>query len=242
MNRILLVTAAPALLFGLRLPCARAQAAVARGVIDGTVSDTNLVPLADVEASIVGSSLRVLTGAGGRFQIVGLLPGQYVLGLQRRGYMALSATVQVTAGDTIRLSFTLEDHAAAPDTIASAAQVLVRRSEFETHRLRGRGQFITESEIAERKVTSVRELLRELSTVRIQGSFASSALAPTFRDACAFQLFVNGKPLKSTNIDGLPAPRALLGIEVYAGPEAVPLEYRALPGNFCGAILTWSKV
>jgi len=53
---------------------AEAQAHPALGAIDGAVTDTSLTPLANAIASILGSDVRVATGANGRFRIVALLP------------------------------------------------------------------------------------------------------------------------------------------------------------------------
>jgi hypothetical protein len=77
------------------------------------------------------------------------------------------------------------------------------------------GQFMTEQQILERHATATVELLRQFPSLRIQGTFASVAHPSSFRDACPFQLFVNGKPLPDVSITGLPAPPALLGIAVY---------------------------
>ena len=241
MTRIRITTVAALAILGLSRFDASAQTGTPRAVIDGIVADTNLAPIADVEASIAGSPVRIVTGANGRFRIIDLAPGEYTLGLRRAGYIAASMTLQLAAGDTARLSLTLVQGAKTADTTAASLQAAVRQTIFETHRVRGRGQFITEAEIARQHATSTRELLRGLSWVRIQGTTATSALATTFRDACPFQLFVDGAPLKSTNLDGLPAPADLLGIEVYAVRDAVPAEFQSFGRDYCGAVVAWSR-
>src|SRR4051794_7319429 len=80
----------------------------ARGAIDAVVTDTNLVPLAGVDAAIVGTTLRIVTGANGRFRFAALPSGDYVLALSRDGFSASSIDVAVAAGDTVRLSLILQ--------------------------------------------------------------------------------------------------------------------------------------
>ncbi|HEX3865876.1 MAG TPA: carboxypeptidase-like regulatory domain-containing protein, partial [Gemmatimonadaceae bacterium] len=83
-----------------------AAAPSATGVIDGTVTDTNLVALGDAVAAIIGSNLRVATGANGKFRIVGLKPGVYILIVSRHGFVPATTRLDVPSNpDTLRVSF-----------------------------------------------------------------------------------------------------------------------------------------
>jgi hypothetical protein len=42
------------------------------------------------------------------------------------------------------------------------------------------------------------------------------------------------------NLDLLPSPREMAGIEVYAGNATMPIQYANLK-NMCGIILVWTK-
>jgi hypothetical protein len=77
--------------------------------------------------------------------------------------------------------------------------------------------------------------------LRVQGTFVSSAFAPAFSDVCPFQLFVNGKLLRSVSVTRLPEPAALLGIAAYGSANAIPPNYQAYRGDNCGAIFTWTR-
>jgi Carboxypeptidase regulatory-like domain len=213
-----------------------AQGTPTKGVIDGVVTDTSLASLVDATTSIVGSSLRIVTGSNGRFRITGLAPGQYVLLVQKRGYVASSTVVEIAPADTLRMSIMLQP--GAESVVDETGPALAA---FEARRRAGYGRFMTQAEIATRKASTTRDLLRGFSILRIQGNFASVAHASTFRDACAFQLFVDGKPLQTTSLDALPPPKELVAIEVYGNVGLVPLEYRSAIGDHCGAILTWTR-
>jgi carboxypeptidase family protein/TonB-dependent receptor-like protein len=111
---------------------------VGMGAIDGVVTDTMLVPLTSATVSILGSTVRVVTGDNGRFRIAALQPGQYIVIAHRLGYEPLSARVNVTVTDTERVSFALERIATALDTVKVAgAQLPARFDDFE-RRLKNR--------------------------------------------------------------------------------------------------------
>jgi hypothetical protein len=84
-----------------------AQTRPVPGTIDGVVTDTSLLPLPDARASILGTSLQVVTGESGRFRILAVPPGHYILIVRRLGFTPTSASLQVAGGDTLRMSFAL---------------------------------------------------------------------------------------------------------------------------------------
>ena len=86
----------------------RARALPLRAVIDGEVTDTLLGPLAGVTVSIAGSAARAVTNEKGRFRISDLTPGSYIVLAQRIGFEPVSAKLQVSAAETLRVAFALE--------------------------------------------------------------------------------------------------------------------------------------
>ena len=140
---------------------AGAQARSAGGVIDGAVTDTSLTPLAGATVSILGTSVRVATGANGRFRIADVAPGQVIVLIRRIGFEPLSARVQVMTLDTARVSFALE-----PATTTLGAVVITAKTqtmamaEFEERRKLGVGQFMTQADIDKRNVGALSDLLR----------------------------------------------------------------------------------
>ncbi len=222
---------------------AGAQSPTARGVIDGLVTDTNLVSLSGATVSLLGSTIRVTTGAGGRFRILALPPGQYLIVVHRLGYIPISATVYLADGDTLRTSFAMEQVASALDTVVTTAKALIDRlSEFEARRTLGFGTFITQEQIERRNSVYVADLLNGIPSVGISRRklFTSEAYS-TRSGGCPMRVFLDGVLLPlPTNLDDLPSPKEVAGIEIYSGSATIPVQYKTANSG-CGVILVWTR-
>lgn len=220
----------------------RAQSAPV-GVIDGVVTDTNLVRLSDATVSILGSKIRVSTGDNGRFRITGLRSGNYILTVHRIGYVAIAVATTVVPGDTLRPSFELQRITTELDTmIVTAKSAVARMTEFESRRKTGIGYFLSADDI-ERKVSiGLGDVIREIPTVDIDTRGMFSQVAINKRSGgCMFQIYLDGLPMPTpTDLQVLPRPQQIAGIEVYSGPATVPLQYKFGRAN-CGVMLIWTK-
>src|ERR1019366_4036486 len=145
-----------------------AEATVAYGVIDGLVTDTSLVPLRGARISILRTSLQVGTGPNGRFRIVDVPSGQYIVIVRRAGFHPTSAVLQVSPSDTLRLSYTLSAAPAelTPVTITAQRQS-PRMMEFENRRKQGQGEFMTQEQIEKHNPAFPTELLRLFSSINV---------------------------------------------------------------------------
>lgn len=224
----------------------------ALGVIDGVVSDTSLVPIQGAQISILRTSLRLGTGPNGRFRIVDVPPGQYLVIVRRLGYRPTSAIVQVPLSDTLRLSYTLEPLTTTLDPVlVTEKRQSLRLMEFENRRKLGFGQFLTQQEIEQRNSVFATELFRRFLSVNVATSNTKTtpeyyALSrreggnPTL-GACPMQVVLDNVRLPTPfNLDLLPSPRELAGIEVYSGSGTIPPQF----GGFnrgCGVIVVWTR-
>lgn len=240
------------LLVALAASDAQTQRAGARGVIDGIVTDTNLVALGDATVSILGSDVHVSTGSTGRFRITGLRSGNYVFTVHRIGYVPLAVAMGVAEGDTVRASFSLQRIVRALDTMIVAAKSLpMRLAEFEERRgqVQG-GHFFTADEIEKVNAVYLGDVIRIAPSVGIAELRPGVQVAMSLRGAtgsatlgggCPFQLFLDGVPMPSpTNLASLPPPKDIAGVEIYSGPATIPLQYK-LGSASCGVILIWTK-
>jgi hypothetical protein len=242
---------AASLLLGTGVAFAYPQSGTVPGAIDGVVSDTNLVALSGAIASLFGAPIQVVTGVNGRFRIVGLPAGQYILVVRHLGYAPSSAVMQVVSGDRLRMSFTLRPVVNALDTVVIAGKRLSpKMTEFEDRRKAGYGQFMTQAEIEKRNSVLVGDLVRTFQSIDImEGKFSQVAISHRFgrygtfsQGVCPLQVFLDGVALPApTNLNDLPSPKNLAGIEVYSGPATIPLQYKTSTGGFCGVILVWTK-
>ena len=223
-------------------------------VIDGIVTDTNLVPLRGAFVSILNSSIRVGTGPNGRFRITRIPPGQFLLIVKRGGYRPTSAMIEVGKTDTLRLAYTLS---AAPPSMLEGMTVTekatpLRMLEFEQRRKLGIGQFMTAEEIERRGSVYATELMRKFTNMTVSPSRSKSMteyFALSNREggsisvgACPMTILLDQVPMPTPfNLDLLPPPKDIAGIEVYGGSSTTPMQYSGI-NRGCGVILVWTKI
>jgi Carboxypeptidase regulatory-like domain/TonB-dependent Receptor Plug Domain len=232
-------------------------------MIDAIVTDTSLRPLEGTAITIVGTSLRVVTGENGHFQFLALPAGRYNLFLQRLGYRPLIVAAEVRASDTIRVYYAL----------ANATQVLagvnvtantrtLRMAEFDQRRTTSvGGQFLTAAEIDKRNTVFATELVRMFRGITVKqqsnangiseyfavsgrgstpGESGSRGIKPAIL-GCPIEVHVDGVRMSTPfSLDQLPSPKDLAGIEYYAGPASTPPQFGGV-NRRCGVIMVWTK-
>ncbi len=224
------------------------------GTIDGLVTDPSLVPVVNANVTVLSSSVRVETGPNGRFRILRVPAGQYLLIVRRLGFHPVSGVVQVAANDTLKLSYQLEP---MPQTLGPVVITEERRSfrmmEFEYRRKLGIGEFMSQDEIEKRGSAQVTDILRTFPAIAVPDQsaghggtndhYAMSRRGGTSfgSGSCVMAILVDGVAMPTPfNLDLLPPARDLAGIEVFADPAEIPMEY-ALYAGTCGLVLMWTK-
>lgn len=234
---------------------ARRPAQRGMGTIDGFIGDTTLTPIQAAEVKILSSNVKVATGPNGRFRISQVPVGQYVIVVRRAGYRPASALIEVGAADTLRLSYSLERAA----TTLSAAVITEQRMsakmvDFNARKKVGFGEFMTEEQISKRNAVYTTELMRRFMSIIVGPSNTSGSggmpewLALSKREggsisvqACPMVVMVDGVTMPTPfNLDYLPSPKYLAGIEVYNGAATVPAQFSGM-NRGCGVILVWTK-
>ncbi len=222
------------------------------GVIDGLVTDTNLVPIAGAEVTVLRSQVRVRTGENGRFRVLGTPTGGYLLIVRRVGYRPITDLIEVIPGDTLRLTFALERVPQSLDTVVvTERRQSPRMREFDARRKLGIGEFMTQDDIERRAALEVKDLLRTFRTVNVSPSYSKGPMAEYFalgkrgggvmQGECAMTVLTDGVQMpKPFNLNLMPPPREIAGIEVYAGSATVPAQYAALNSG-CGVVLVWTR-
>ncbi len=216
------------------------------GAIDGIVTDTLLHPLGGATVSVFGSSLQVVTGANGRFRIADIAPGAYLLFARRDGFEAASTKVEVAGGETFRASFSLEQSTTPTASKDAKGRFALTMAEFEERRKMGFGQAMTQDEIEKRNTDYATELMRlfegvQVAPMTVDGKMSWTVKAGTLAQPCDPVVWIDGTPLPTpVNLDNLPSPHKLAGIEVYLGAQNVPPRF-APTGDVCAVILMWTK-
>ena len=209
-------------------------------VIDGVVTDSALVPLGDATISLLASSVRVVTGANGRFRVRDLKAGSYIVIVRRIGFEAASLSLQLTAGDTARPSVALLRASTKLDTVAIRGQRSTpAMQEFEERRKLGFGHFITQAEIDKRNPVALSDMFNGIPSVQVT---PGGGILNLRQNKCPFNIFVDGVKLPVGGIDNIAVPKEVAGIEVYMGAATIPLQYKSISGSFCGVILLWTRI
>jgi Carboxypeptidase regulatory-like domain len=213
----------------------------AAGTIDGVVSDTSLAPLADATITIVGTDIRVVTGANGRFRLVAVPPGEYMVLARHIGYEPVTTKITVADLDTLRISLTLEAAVTSLDTVKVATHnVSPRLAEFYERRKIGPGQFMTEGQIEKLNKVAASDLFRNFMGIRLSADGRSAQSMRDFARKCPIMAIVDGFA-KYTDFSQLPSPKEIAAIEFYAGPSEIPLQFKSTVGMSCGLILIWTR-
>lgn len=226
------------------------------GAIDGVVTDTLLQPLNAADVTVVGTAARVVTGANGRFRMLQVPPGQYLLVVRRIGYAPTSGIIEVPASDTLRLAYTLTRSTMLLDTVRTfERRISVRMAEFEQRRAQGVGQFVTQQEIERRGSLRTSDFMRYLRGVEIAnnttqqfgGTQAYSRREGGGFDSnqqqqyCPMQIILDGIILpRYFNLDLLPPPKQIAGIEAYTGAATIPAQFGGADRR-CGVLAVWTR-
>jgi hypothetical protein len=225
------------------------------GVIDGMVTDTGFVPIQGAEIGVLRTSLKIATGAQGRFRITDVQMGTYILTVRRFGYSPVASVISVNAGDTLRLTYSLQSlRRGALDTVRVTERQESRNlMEFDRRRRLGVGKFLTATDLERRGSIDVSTLMRGFSSLAVVRNDATGITSLQSRrdqgnmdyaqgaGACAVQVVVDNVPMpREFDVELLPRPKEIAGIEVYAGPSGVPAQF-AGPDRRCGMVLIWTK-
>lgn len=88
------------------------------GTVTGRVVDANtLAPMPGVQVSLAGTGLGTLTNRSGRFIIVNVPAGSYILRVQLIGHSATEQQIEVQAGQTLAADFTMRIEALGLDEL-----------------------------------------------------------------------------------------------------------------------------
>ena len=232
----------------------------ARGVILGAVTDTGLAPIANAEIEFVGTALHITTDARGRFAVTALPPSTYLVAARRLSFQPTVNIAELRGGDTLRLALMLQP------SVTTLTPVLVRERsassrlrDFEQRRRAGFGEFFTQEQIEARNPTSVTDLLRQSKTLNISPEGSGPVMVKSRRGGaidCYLQIYLNGIPLVGAGRPGpdgllpppdlttLPAPKEIMGIEIYGGLATAPNWLPMRPSSTnpkCGVIMLWTR-
>jgi carboxypeptidase family protein len=246
---ILLLLAVGTAAFGARsVPAQNAgparPAAPRAGIVGRIVDLQSRSPVRDAHIALLGTPLRAATDSGGRFAVDSLRSGTYVLQARAIGYAVTSWVIPLRDGELVEMAFELPPIAdtLAPITVEGPPTYFERRMrEFNERRHAGRGVFITEDDIHERRASTLMDVLRGVPGVRLACRIANCVVEMTrsAQGLCRADWVVDGFPATESSTPHLPVV-GIVGIEIYRSPMETPSQFLK-PDSQCGVIVIWTK-
>lgn len=222
--------------------------APATGGVTGVVRDSSGLRLSGASVLVAGTTLRATSDTGGQFRLFGLPTGAQTLQVRRLGYRAASIPVSIEGSATGAVTVTLVPvpRELDPVLIEASHQPAVRYLQgFYERKSKGHGYFITRDQIATRNWSDMTDVLRSLvPAVRITSSRMARNAVRLRGSRCAPLVWLDGAPAMAGEFDlDVITPESVSGVEVYAGPATVPVEFRSTRGlEACGVIVVWSRL
>ena len=224
-----------------------AQQSTLRGVVIDRSTGQGVI---GAQLVLVDEKRTVVADSQGSFKIYNLPPGRSRLVVRALGFPPRQLNVELSPGaitdQPIQLDSTdagrLTSAQALPSMSVTAPSTPVnyRLVDFERRRQNGRGQYLTEDEIAKSGAYNVADAVKNMRGVTYEcgggaGCFVRMARAPM---RCLPEYIVDGREM---NDFGPTTPiRDIVGLEVYTGPTEVPGEYAGRYAG-CGVIVIWTR-
>ena len=240
----------------------RGPAGAARAVVEISVmADGVELPGAQVEVAEGNQTRRLTTGSTGRVLLPGVAPGMLTVRVRRLGYVPGAVVARVDVGrNTIPIILA---RTALPtlDTVRVMGNTrlfgLGRNDEFETRRVNHLATVsITREDIRKRNPVDAWQMLTTVPSIRIIDSAGVTAESTRSNDMlpdgsqrkCYIRVMVDGLELmprqgqNAVDLRQLPKPEEIHGIEVFAGPASIPVQYGgAGTDKWCGLIAIWTR-
>jgi hypothetical protein len=212
----------------------------------GIVTDTGRVPLVGAEVGLLDGEMIVRivrTRNAGRFELHYLPPGKTSVLVRRLGYEPRRYTVQIREGASRAfLPIVLDPMPAELEKVIIMARIAESRGrlrDFYERKSRNRwGSFIDREQIERRNPMWVSDMLRMMPGVRVVSGRGGQNLVRM--RGCRPTVWLDGMPLRGTEVDEVVYPADVAGVEVYRSQAGMPVQFMDL--NWCGAIVVWTRV
>lgn len=213
----------------------------------------------EIEPEGVGPTITLRTNSAGRALVpdaatgrltirarhVGFLPGRLIASVERgrNTVPIVLSTVMVPTLDTVRV--------VGGRRLAG----LGRHDEFDSRRINSQSTVsFTRAQIQQRNPVDLWQMLTGIPSLRVVDSGAVTVESNRSRDmnpdltvkACYIAVMVDGQlrnPLGGPfDLRLLPSPAEVYGVEVFAGPASIPLQYSGTGSQkWCGMIAVWTR-
>jgi hypothetical protein len=225
------------------------------GTLSGTVTAADKVPVAQARVRVLGTELATTTRVDGGFDVANVPAGKRELQVVMVGYTPGAMTIEIVAGETLKVSLVLEPLPLETVTVTADENFFVGMAGFAERKARGMGRYFTREEIKVMQPRQVTDVLRRVPGMQIEtvvgGLTGGSPTARTGRNItganspCVMAYYLNGSPLPITgdmSINHFVAADDIAAMEVYTGSSQIPPEFNSsLYGSRCGVVAIWTR-
>lgn len=205
--------------------------------------------IAQAEIILTTDSRSVRTDADGNYVFGNLPTGTLELLVRANSFPVRRMLVELTKGEVLDGSVTLDSTKAGRAAAQSLAPVKVsaprtsyRMMDFERRRQTGRGQYLTDEQIKSSGASNIQDAVREMRGVLLDcggtlygGCRIRMAAAPA---RCMPEYYVDGQ--LDDDFGPTTPIRDIIGIEVYQGSTEVPGEFAGRNAG-CGVVVIWTR-
>lgn len=219
--------------------------------LTGMVHDDEGKPVGDARVLVWGTSMGVVTGDRGSFEMDSLPGGTSTLEVRALGFVPVHRIVQLAAGQPARIDVSLGERVTSLPTVTVRANLVYSRglAQFEQHK-RGSigGFFIGPQEIQSRPISRISSLVQGLPNVEVSYHGGTSIVMHHAGNqvgtmtTCVPTFYVDGVKsfLSADELDWYFHTDEVAGIEVYNRESQLPIEFQDML-NSCGAIAIWTR-
>lgn len=225
------------------------------GIVSGTVTAPNRMPVAEARVRLVGTDLATVTRVDGVFHVAQVPAGHQTLEVRMVGYSPKLMPFDIAAGATLHVSLVLEPLALETVKVRADASFSPGMGGFEERRSHGNGRYFTREDIEKMQARQVTDVLRRVPGMRIQtgsGAFGGSQTAQSGRNissagsrTCPMAYYLNGTPFPLSNdvpINHYVTPDEVVAMEVYTGASQIPAEFNSTGSTSrCGVVVIWTR-
>jgi hypothetical protein len=232
-------------LIALTLRVSHAQEATAR-TLAGIVTDTARRPIFGAEVGLLeGRAITrtMRTREDGQFEFGDLPPGKTSVLVRRLGYEPRRYTVHIRQGATRAfLPVVLDPMPTELEKVIVLARIAASRGRlrdfYERKARNAWGSFVDREEIERRNPTWVSDMLRTMPGVSVHTTSRGRNVVRL--RGCTPTVWLDGLPLRGTQVDDVVFPMDVAAIEVYRSQAGMPPQFMDLNG--CGAIVVWTRI
>jgi hypothetical protein len=235
----------------------------ASALIEIAVTELGGSPLADATVEIVsdGKTRTVVTGPRGRALLPDVAPGLLVVRAKHVGFKQGQFAITVEPGrNTVPIVLSTVSMPTLDTVRVVGNQRLIglrRLDEFETRYLNHTATAsFNRNDIVKRNPVDIWQMLTAIPSIRIVDSAGVTAestrswnVKPDMSVAkCYFVVMVDGLIMNAAggqnafDLRSLPKPEEIHGVEVFAGPASIPVQYSGTgDSKWCGMIAVWTR-